>query len=97
MKVAEQEEMRKNNTDQLVGEVITGEQIAEVISRWTGIPVTKLNQTEKERLLHLGDVLHKRVIGQSEGIAPLPSFYPSLLSSLLLSLLLNLPYLLFVI
>lgn len=66
--VAEQEEMRKSNTDQLVGEVITGEQIADVISRWTGIPVSKLNQTEKERLLHLNDVLHKRVIGQSEGM-----------------------------
>jgi ATP-dependent Clp protease ATP-binding subunit ClpB len=66
--VAEQEEMRKNNADQLVGEVITGEQIAEVISRWTGIPVTKLNQTEKERLLHLNDVLHQRVIGQSEAV-----------------------------
>jgi ATP-dependent Clp protease ATP-binding subunit ClpB len=66
--VAEQEEMRKNNSDQLVGETISGEQIAEVISRWTGIPVTKLNQTEKERLLHLNDVLHKRVIGQSEAV-----------------------------
>lgn len=66
--VADQEAMRKSNTDQLVGEVITGEQIAEVISRWTGIPVTKLNQTEKERLLHLNDVLHKRVIGQSDGM-----------------------------
>lgn len=66
--VAEQEEMRKSNTDQLVGEVITGEQIADVISRWTGIPVSKLNQTEKERLLHLNDVLHKRVIGQGEAV-----------------------------
>eukprot|EP00026_Physarum_polycephalum_P002157 Phypoly_transcript_02162.p1 GENE.Phypoly_transcript_02162~~Phypoly_transcript_02162.p1 ORF type:complete len:900 (+),score=200.10 Phypoly_transcript_02162:111-2810(+) len=66
--VQQQEENRKNNVDQLVGEVITGEQIAEVISRWTGIPVTKLNQTEKERLLHLNDVLHKRVIGQSEAV-----------------------------
>ncbi len=47
---------------------MSGEQIAEVVSRWTGIPITKLNQTEKERLLHLADVLHKRVIGQDEGI-----------------------------
>jgi ATP-dependent Clp protease ATP-binding subunit ClpB len=60
--------MRRSNADQLVGEVITGEQIAEVISRWTGIPVTKLNQTEKERLLHLNDVLHKRIIGQEEAV-----------------------------
>ena len=63
--------MRKNNSDQLVGEVITGEQIAEVISRWTWNSVTKLNQTEKERLLHLSDVLHQRVIGQAEGMCSL--------------------------
>lgn len=66
--ISDQEEHRKNNPDQLVGEVITGEQIADVISRWTGIPVSKLNQTEKERLLHLNDVLHQRVIGQSDAV-----------------------------
>ena len=42
--------------------------IAEVVSRWTGIPVTKMMQSEREKLLHLEDELHKRVIGQDEAI-----------------------------
>jgi ATP-dependent Clp protease ATP-binding subunit ClpB len=52
----------------LVNERVGPEQIAEVVSRWTGIPVTKLSQTEKERLLELGKELHKRVIGQDEAV-----------------------------
>ena len=48
--------------------VITSEDIAEVVSSWTKIPVTKLTETEKEKLVHLEDILHKRVIGQNEAI-----------------------------
>jgi ATP-dependent Clp protease ATP-binding subunit ClpB len=52
----------------MLSEKVGPDQIAEVVSKWTGIPVTKLNQTEKERLLTLGDQLHKRVIGQDEAV-----------------------------
>src|SRR5688572_17843515 len=44
-------------------------QIAEIVARWTGIPLQKLNQSEKERLLHLSDALHKRVVGQDEAVS----------------------------
>src|SRR5690606_32511488 len=47
-------------------EEVTAENISEVISKWTGIPVTKLLQSEREKLLHLEDELHKRVVGQDE-------------------------------
>ena len=59
------------NSDQVVSlltETITPEQIADVVSRWTGIPVSKLNQTEKEKILILAETLHKRVIGQDEAV-----------------------------
>ena len=49
-------------------EEVTADDIAEVVSRWTGIPVTKMMQSEREKLLHLEDELHKRVIGQEEAI-----------------------------
>ncbi|MBS5527468.1 MAG: ATP-dependent chaperone ClpB [Prevotella sp.] len=52
----------------MVREEVTAEDIAEVVSRWTGIPVTKMLQSEREKLLHLEDELHRRVIGQEEGI-----------------------------
>ena len=52
----------------LVREEVTADDIAEVVSRWTGIPVTKMMQSEREKLLHLEDELHKRVIGQEEAI-----------------------------
>lgn len=52
----------------LLTEVVGPDQIAEVVSRWTGIPVSRLNQTEKEKLLHLSDALHKRVVGQNEAV-----------------------------
>lgn len=42
--------------------------IAEIVSRWTGIPVSKLIESEREKLLHLADVLHQRVIGQDEAV-----------------------------
>ena len=52
----------------LVKEEVTEEEIAEVVSRWTGIPITKLQESDRERLLHLDDILHKRVIGQDEAV-----------------------------
>ena len=54
--------------NRLVREEVTADDIAEVVSRWTGIPVTRMLQSEKEKLLHLETELHKRVIGQEEGI-----------------------------
>lgn len=58
-----------NKTDEsLLTESVGPEQIAEVVSRWTGIPVTKLKQTEKERLLTLAEQLHTRVVGQHEAV-----------------------------
>ena len=53
----------------MVREEVTADDIAEVVSRWTGIPVTRMLQSEKEKLLHLEEELHKRVIGQDEAIA----------------------------
>jgi len=56
------------NGDSLVREEVTADDIAEVVSRWTGIPVTRMMQSEREKLLHLEEELHKRVIGQDEAI-----------------------------
>ena len=56
------------NGNSLVREEVTADDIAEVVSRWTGIPVTRMMQSEREKLLHLEDELHKRVIGQEEAI-----------------------------
>jgi ATP-dependent Clp protease ATP-binding subunit ClpB len=57
----------QNNEDNLIKEEVTSEDIAEVVSKWTGIPVTKMLQTEVEKLLNLEAELHKNVIGQHEG------------------------------
>ena len=54
--------------DALVREEVTADDIAEVVSRWTGIPVTRMMQSEREKLLHLEAELHKRVVGQDEAI-----------------------------
>ncbi|EGN57275.1 chaperone protein ClpB [Hallella multisaccharivorax DSM 17128] len=54
--------------DAMVREEVTSDDIAEVVSRWTGIPVTRMMQSEREKLLHLEDELHKRVVGQDEAI-----------------------------
>ena len=56
------------NQKMLVRSTVTEEEIAEVVARWTGIPVSKLVEGEREKLLHLEDVLHKRVIGQDEAV-----------------------------
>ncbi len=55
-------------TSRLVREEVTADDIAEVVSRWTGIPVTRMLQSEREKLLHLEEELHRRVIGQDEAI-----------------------------
>ena len=52
----------------MVHEAVTEDEIASIVSRWTGIPVSKLNEGEREKVLHLGDTLHKRVIGQNEAV-----------------------------
>ena len=52
----------------MIKEEVTADDIAEVVSRWTGIPVSKMQQSEREKLLHLEDELHKRVVGQDEAI-----------------------------
>ncbi|MFN3362171.1 MAG: AAA family ATPase, partial [Pseudanabaenaceae cyanobacterium] len=65
-----EEQLRQAQTSgkSLLREEVTEEDIAEIISKWTGIPVSKLVESEKERLLHLEDELHKRVIGQTEAV-----------------------------
>lgn len=60
-------ELNKNE-DRMLKEEVTEEEIAEVVSKWTGIPVTKLVESEKEKLLNLENILHKRVVGQNEAV-----------------------------
>ncbi len=64
----EEEEKVKGKDLELVRESVTEEEIARIISRWTGIPVAKLTETERDKILHLDDALHKRVIGQDEAV-----------------------------
>ena len=64
---AEEEKVRSQDLS-LVHESVTDEEIARIISRWTGIPVSKLNESERSRILHLDGVLHERVVGQDEGV-----------------------------
>ncbi|MEX0274409.1 MAG: ATP-dependent chaperone ClpB [Flavobacteriaceae bacterium] len=59
---------QKQGDSSLIKEEVTNEDIAEVVAKWTGIPVTKMLQSEREKLLQLEDVLHKRVVGQEEAI-----------------------------
>ncbi|MBQ9639439.1 MAG: ATP-dependent chaperone ClpB [Bacteroidales bacterium] len=62
-------QLKQMQADQaMINEEVDSEQIAEVVSKWTGIPVTKMMQSEKEKLLHLEAELHKRVVGQDEAI-----------------------------
>jgi len=65
-----QEELHSKQGDSaLVKEEVTADDIAEVVSRWTGIPVNRMLESEREKLLHLEDELHKRVVGQEEAIS----------------------------
>lgn len=67
-KLAAEEEKVGSQDLSLVHESVTEEEIARIISRWTGIPVAKLTESERSKTLHLDDVLHQRVIGQEEGV-----------------------------
>jgi len=64
----EEEERVKNQDLSLVHESVTDDEIARIISRWTGIPVAKLTESERNKTLHLDEQLHKRVVGQDEGV-----------------------------
>ena len=65
----EAEELAQSKEAQgLVHDKVTEEEIAKIISRWTGIPVTKLNESERSKVLHLDDEIHKRLIGQEEAV-----------------------------
>ena len=64
----EEEERVKNQDLSLVHESVTDDEIARIISRWTGIPVAKLTESERNKTLHLDEELHKRVVGQDEGV-----------------------------
>eukprot|EP00208_Stichococcus_sp_RCC1054_P006290 CAMPEP_0206140698 /NCGR_PEP_ID=MMETSP1473-20131121/10363_1 /ASSEMBLY_ACC=CAM_ASM_001109 /TAXON_ID=1461547 /ORGANISM="Stichococcus sp, Strain RCC1054" /LENGTH=900 /DNA_ID=CAMNT_0053534945 /DNA_START=192 /DNA_END=2894 /DNA_ORIENTATION=+ len=59
---------RARNPDGLLSEIVSPEEIAKVVARWTGIPVTRLQQTEREKLLSLREALHKRVVGQNRAV-----------------------------
>ena len=64
----EQAEKEKNKDDNLLRNKVTEDEITKIISRWTGIPVTKLMEGEREKLLNLNEILHERVIGQDEAV-----------------------------
>ena len=66
LKTAEEKQVKNEN--RLLQEEVTADEIASIISRWTGIPVTRLMEGEKEKLLHLDNVLHQRVVGQNEAV-----------------------------
>ena len=61
-------EEAESSTNKLLRDRVTEEEIAKIVSRWTGIPVSKLVESERNKLLHLDDILHKRVIGQDEAV-----------------------------
>ena len=66
---ARQQQLKeRQGTEAMVKEEVTPDDIAEVVARWTGIPVTRMMQSEREKLLHLEDELHRRVVGQDEAI-----------------------------
>lgn len=64
----EAEEKAKHSEQSLVHESVSEEEIAKIVSRWTGIPVTKLTESERNKTLHLDEALHRRVVGQDEGV-----------------------------
>ena len=65
---AEEELSEKGKEDGLLRNKVTEDEITKIISRWTGIPVTKLMESEREKILHLPELLHKRVIGQDDAV-----------------------------
>jgi ATP-dependent Clp protease ATP-binding subunit ClpB len=68
LKAEEERLVAKQGTKSLLREVVDAEEIAEIVSSWTGIPVTRLQEGEREKVLRLGDILHERVIGQDEAV-----------------------------
>jgi ATP-dependent Clp protease ATP-binding subunit ClpB len=68
LKTEEERLAERQATGQLLREEVTDDEIAEIVSRWTGIPVTKLVEGEREKLLRLDEILHKRVVGQDEAV-----------------------------
>ena len=67
-KLQEAEEQKRQGELSMVHESVTDEEIAKIISRWTGIPVAKLTESERNKTLHLDEELHRRVIGQEDGV-----------------------------
>lgn len=67
-KKLEEAEKKSAKGSTLLRDEVTADEIAKIVAKWTGIPVTKLMESEKEKLLHLSDELHKRVIGQDEAV-----------------------------
>ena len=65
----EKERIKSGEENTLLKEEVTEEEIAEIVSRWTGIPVTRLVENEKDKLINLEEILHKRVIGQEEAVS----------------------------
>ena len=63
-----EEDLARRGADAMLREEVTADEIAEVVSRWSGIPVTKLLEGEREKLVRLGDILHQRVIGQDKAV-----------------------------
>ena len=68
LKEAEEAAESRGAEDSLVHDTVTEEEIANIVAKWTGIPVSKLMEGEREKLLHLADVIHKRVVGQDEAV-----------------------------
>ncbi len=68
LEVAQKQLEENQNGTSLIKEEVTSDDIAEVVAKWTGVPVTKMLQSEREKLLHLEDELHTRVVGQEEAI-----------------------------
>ena len=67
--LAEEETKVSERDLSLVRQAVTDEEIARIVSRWTGIPVSKLNETERAKILNLSEILHKRVVGQDEAVS----------------------------
>lgn len=65
----EEKQRKKSNGAVLLKEEVTEDEISQIVSMWTGIPVTRLAENEKDKLLHLQEILHKRVVGQDEAVA----------------------------
>ncbi len=63
-----EQQAQKEDGSKLVHDRVTEDEIARIVSRWTGIPVTKLNESERAKVLHLGDAIHERLIGQDEAV-----------------------------